>query len=239
MIPVRAGRLTLLSILAVACGQEAAAPSIPFRVTRERGDLLYVWVDAQGVFRDAQRVDDIAADRRRTVRVEPLGLDPARRAPPDLVYLVDLSAVGPDGSYPVRTAPRTEFEALGRTAPATPEVVAGTDPHTAAAPPTGPEPGTAAGTGPGPATATAGAPRVVIYGAEWCGACHQAQAYLRRRGVPFVDRDVDRDPAARRAMQAALARVGRRPGAIPVIEVGDQVLVGFDAGAIERALSSS
>src|SRR5262245_17497443 len=106
--------LVLASLGLVACGSGSGeAPKIPFRVTKERGDLLYVWIDSQGAFRDAQRIDDIAVDRRAVVRVEPLGLDPSRRAPPDLVYLADLQAVGPDGSYPVHVAPRAEFEAQG------------------------------------------------------------------------------------------------------------------------------
>jgi glutaredoxin len=202
-------------------------------VTRERGDLLYVWIDSQGFFRDAQKIDDIAPDRRATVRVEPLALDPARRAPPDEVYLADLSKVGPDGSYAVRTAPRAEFDAMGRQAPTT--VAVGPDsaapaPPAPTAPPVAP-PSTTAPAAPPSATAP-----VVIYGAEWCGACHQAQAFLRSRGVPFVERDIDRDPSAVRDMQAAMARIGRPPGPIPVIEVGGQVIVGFDAGAIERAL---
>ena len=44
-------------------------------------------------------------------------------------------------------------------------------------------------------------PPVIIYGAEWCGPCHQAAAYLRQRGIQFVEKDIvalqgheDRDP---------------------------------------------
>ena len=253
-MPTRGGRRGLRSVVAVsllvaaACGHEPAAERVPFRVTRDRGDLLYVWIDGQGFFRDAQKIDDVAPDRRGTVRVEPLGLDPSRRAPPDQVYVADLRAVGPDGSYPVRVAPRAEFDAMGRQAPvaaAGPGTAGGAGAGPGAGVGAGPGAGTGGGTGPGAGggagAGTAGpqpTARVVIYGAEWCGACHQAQAYLRRRGVPFVERDIDRDPSAVRDMQAAMARIGRRPGPIPVIEVGGQVLVGFDAGAIERALGS-
>ncbi len=231
-------RGALALFLLSACGSDPDAQPVPFRVTPERGDLLYVWIDSQGFFRDSQRVDGIAPDRRALVRVEALGLDPARRAPPDVVYLVDLSALGADGSYPVRTAPRTEFEALGRQAPVLAEGPVDPMPGRTLSDPV-PQatalPGATAGP-PGATAAPGPFPRVVVYGADWCGPCHQAEAYLRRRGIPFVHRDVDRDPGARRDMQAAMSRAGRSPGPIPVIDVGGRIIVGFDAGAIERAL---
>jgi glutaredoxin len=77
---------------------------------------------------------------------------------------------------------------------------------------------------------------VVIYGAEWCGACHEAARYLRRKGIPYVDKDVEKDPAAAREMQQKLAKSGLHEGSIPVIDVRGKVMVGFNPAEIDAAL---
>jgi glutaredoxin len=78
---------------------------------------------------------------------------------------------------------------------------------------------------------------VTIYGAEWCGPCHQAAAFLTRRGVPFVQRNVDKDSDAAREMNDKLDSAGLSGGAIPVIDVNGLILVGFSARAVDRALA--
>jgi glutaredoxin len=78
---------------------------------------------------------------------------------------------------------------------------------------------------------------VIIYGASWCGACHQAVAYLKRRKVPFVEKDIEQDPAAEREMRTKLARAGvQSGGSIPVIDVKGKILVGFEPHALEAAV---
>jgi glutaredoxin len=78
---------------------------------------------------------------------------------------------------------------------------------------------------------------VIIYGAEWCGACHQAAAYLRRKGIPFIEKDIEKDPQAAREMQGKLRSAGvRNGGSIPVIDVRGKVMVGFSPGAVDEAL---
>jgi glutaredoxin len=79
---------------------------------------------------------------------------------------------------------------------------------------------------------------VVIYGAEWCSACHDAARYLRRKGVPYVEKDIEKDADAAREMQAKLTRNGLRAGSIPVIDVRGKVMVGFNAGEIDAALGA-
>ena len=34
---------------------------------------------------------------------------------------------------------------------------------------------------------------VTVYSASWCGVCKQAKAFLREEGIPFVDKDVEKD----------------------------------------------
>ncbi len=77
---------------------------------------------------------------------------------------------------------------------------------------------------------------VVVFGASWCGACRQAEAYLRERNVPFVERDIEEDPAAAADMRARAAAAGLHPTGIPVIDVRGRILLGFDPEALDAAL---
>jgi glutaredoxin len=80
---------------------------------------------------------------------------------------------------------------------------------------------------------------VIIYGASWCHPCHEAADYLKARGVPYVLKDIEADPGASAEMSQKLQRVGRRGGSIPVIDVGGEILIGFNPGALDQALAAS
>ena len=80
---------------------------------------------------------------------------------------------------------------------------------------------------------------MIIYGASWCGACHEAQAFLRARGIAFIDRDIERDPGAREDMQRAASAAGIPTGSIPIIDFRGTIIRGFDREALERAIRES
>ena len=82
------------------------------------------------------------------------------------------------------------------------------------------------------AKASAGS-NIILYSAEWCGACRKAKRYLGRQGVDFELRDID-NPAAARELQA---KTGRR--AIPVLEVGGRIVTGFSAKAYDALLDKA
>ncbi|SHF33095.1 glutaredoxin family protein [Streptoalloteichus hindustanus] len=58
--------------------------------------------------------------------------------------------------------------------------------------------------------------QVVMYGAEWCGDCRRAKAWLVRNAVPFTEIDVEHDEAAQRR---AVELSGRQN--IPVVVLPD------------------
>ena len=62
---------------------------------------------------------------------------------------------------------------------------------------------------------------VTLYTTRWCPVCAHARGWLRARGVPFVERDVESDRAA-----AARWRQLNRAGTVPVADVDGRVLVG-------------
>lgn len=184
-------------------------------MTEASADLLLTWIDERGDFHIEQRVSDVPATARDVVRV----VDMTKDAPDeDTIYVVDLRNAGPDGRYPVRTMKRAEFEALAaeRRAKAGKGVLSAQP--AASAPPSD-------------------RPDVIIYGASWCGPCHEAAAYLKRKGVSFVEKDIEKDSSAAREMQAKLARVGRPGGSIPVLDVRGRILVGYSAQAVDQALA--
>lgn len=190
----------------------------PFEVRGEAEGLLLVFFDEEGLH-TASRRSDIPEERRGAVRVDDLGLAPDERLDPDLVYVADLRRPAAGGSYPVRRMRRAAFEAqVERAAQRATEVA-----------------GAAAPGGEHAATSS----DVVIYGASWCGACRSAAAFFRERGIDFVERDIERDPAAREAMQRAARAAGVSPSGIPVIDFRGRVLQGFDRAALERAIHES
>jgi glutaredoxin len=145
------------------------------------------------------------------------------------VTVADLRQTNPDGAYPVHTMARPAFEALAvarreKTGPTLANPTPGAPPA-----PSGDQPAAPSKIG--------GA--VVIYGAEWCGACHEAAKYLRHKGVPYVDKDVEKDPDAAREMQQKLAKNGLSGGSIPVIDVRGKIFVGFNPAEIDAALGLS
>ncbi len=84
----------------------------------------------------------------------------------------------------------------------------------------------------------AGTP-VKIYGASWCSACATAAAYLTRRGIPFVERDIEEDKAGEVARVEALTSAGLAPTRdLPVIDVRGTITVGFLPCVLEEAWSA-
>jgi len=215
---LRSLRFLLLALtLLVACrrdvpGGTVAAP--PPEITDATAGLRFAWLDEKGNFHSGDKVADVPVGARDVVRVA----DPAKEDPPDKIYLADLRNAGPDGKYAVRVADRDELDKLAQTRRAKFGAVLADTPGDSAS-----------------AVARQG-PDVIIYGASWCGPCHQAAAYLKQRGVDFVLKDIEEDRSAAREMQAKLSRAGMAGGSIPVIDVRGRVLVGFDRGAVDRAL---
>jgi glutaredoxin len=77
---------------------------------------------------------------------------------------------------------------------------------------------------------------VVVYGASWCPACSNTAAYLTQRGIPFVERDVERDEAAAMARLMALHEAGLPPRqTLPVVDARGTVTLGFFPCVVEEA----
>lgn len=74
---------------------------------------------------------------------------------------------------------------------------------------------------------------VTVYSTTWCGFCHQAKKYFDSIGVKYDDIDVEKDPKAAEAMVQKSGQMG-----VPVIEIGDNIIVGFNKPKIDDLLKT-
>lgn len=79
---------------------------------------------------------------------------------------------------------------------------------------------------------TPGEPEVVIYTTSWCPYCRRAKSLLDRKGVDYLEIDVEAEPARRREM---VARAGGRTS-VPQIFISGRGVGGSDE---LRALDAS
>lgn len=197
---------------------QAALP--PLTLRDDTADLLLTWIDERGEFHTTQAIADVPAHGRDAVRVVITSKDDGSVT--EQVYVANLMDKKPDGTYAVQSMSRASWDALAAKHRAP---VAGAN----------------------PAGATSGAPVpgevrpsgvVIIYGASWCGPCHQAQRYLEAKHIKVIYKDIEADKKADEEMQKKLEAAGKRGGTIPVIDVGGRLLVGFRASALDEAVAA-
>lgn len=75
---------------------------------------------------------------------------------------------------------------------------------------------------------------VKIYSTSWCAYCRMVKEYLSKLGVPFQEINIEQDPAAAQYIMGKTHSAG-----VPQIEIGDQVILGFDRPRIDDALRTS
>ncbi len=71
----------------------------------------------------------------------------------------------------------------------------------------------------------------VLYSAAWCPYCKATKKLLEMRGVPYVEIDVEKEPERQRALTEKF-----NVGGFPILEVGNEIVVGYQPDAIDRLL---
>jgi len=74
--------------------------------------------------------------------------------------------------------------------------------------------------------------KVVIYSTPTCPYCKRAKDYLTQKGIKYTDFNVAQDKAKAQEMIQKSGQMG-----VPVIIVGDEVVVGFNQGLMDKLLS--
>lgn len=72
---------------------------------------------------------------------------------------------------------------------------------------------------------------VKVYSTPSCPWCVKAKEFLKANNIEFKDVDVSKNPDEAEEM---IRKSGQR--GVPVIEIDERVIVGFDKAAIENAL---
>ncbi|MBK9266274.1 MAG: NrdH-redoxin [Polyangiaceae bacterium] len=195
-------------------------------------NLLLTWMDEKGELHVELDVAGVPAEGRSLVRVVVSDREAGTK---DAFYVVDLTTKGADGGYTAKTMSRRAWEGevekrraayIAKVAP--PKPVASAASSGPQAPDRNDKPPTVA------SNVTA-----ILYGASWCKPCHDAEKYLKSKGVRIVHKDIEEDRSAALEMREKLEKSGQRGGSIPVIDIRGQILVGYSPHAIDRALGTA
>jgi glutaredoxin-like YruB-family protein len=74
---------------------------------------------------------------------------------------------------------------------------------------------------------------VIIYSTPTCHYCHVAKDYFKANNVTYTEHNVAEDQAARMEMIQKTGQLG-----VPVIQIGEEVVVGFSEPHIRALLES-
>lgn len=72
------------------------------------------------------------------------------------------------------------------------------------------------------------APKITVYSTPTCGFCRMAKAYFAAKGLEYDEIDVSQNQAAQAEMIEKSGQVG-----VPVIEIDDKIIVGFNRPQID------
>lgn len=75
------------------------------------------------------------------------------------------------------------------------------------------------------------AAKVIIYTTPSCVYCKMAKEFFKKNNVPYEEKDVVADLAAREDMLNKSGQMG-----VPVIEVSGKIIIGFDQTRLRDAL---
>jgi glutaredoxin len=216
-----------------------AAELPPLEVKADTPNLLLTWIDDKGDFHVVMKPADVPSEGRANVRVVVTSPEAGTGS---LVYVANLNETTATGAYRLKTMTRAEWEELGASKrKARLEALAPSAVPSSSAAPGGASPDSDGKPPSGSPAAKAPATGVVaiIYGADWCKPCHDAERYLKQRGATVIKKDIDENEVAAEEMKKKLARVGRAGASIPVIDIMGQIQVGFSPAALEQALAAA
>ena len=79
---------------------------------------------------------------------------------------------------------------------------------------------------------TTGEAVVEIYSTPTCHFCHLAKDWFTEKGIKYVDFDVSTDIEKRKEVMEMTGQMG-----VPVIKIGNDVIIGFKQGKLEELLN--
>jgi glutaredoxin len=242
---VVAAFLIMVQAVSAGCQRHAdpaadvGSPAVPtvadalpaLSLTDQTPNLLLTWVEEDGDFHVVEQISAIPAEHRKQVRV--VVANQAAGTGTSL-YVANLDEKRPDGTYAVSTLTRADWEKIGadRRKSRLEALAPGAAGQAAPAPA---DIGQAGAAGE-PASAAISA---IVYGADWCKPCHDAERYLKSLGVSVTKKNIEESRAAQAEMREKLSRVNRSGAGIPVIDVMGKIFVGYSPGPLKQAVDAA
>jgi len=207
--------LICLVLLSVACPRKDPAESPDagaekfekLAITDEADHFLFTYLLADGSFETVDEISKIPEEARDQVIVIDTQLSPNKRRSSRIIYVADLAQKRQDGTYPCRPVSRFKFERdLLR------------------------EPGSASSVLPPECQDLVDSPgdRVILYSTEWCGVCKATAEFLKKEGIPYEEKDVEKTPGAQQELACKALKSGQKINGVPVLDIGGTLLLGFD-----------
>lgn len=75
--------------------------------------------------------------------------------------------------------------------------------------------------------------KITVYFTPTCPHCTTAKRFFREKGIKFKEIDVSKDPKEAEKLVRKSGQMG-----VPVIEIGNKIIVGFNKAKIESILSN-
>ncbi len=73
--------------------------------------------------------------------------------------------------------------------------------------------------------------KVIVYSTPTCPYCHSAKDFLKENKIDFEDVDVSKNQDRAQEMIEKSGQMG-----VPVLDINGTIIVGYDKGAIKKAL---
>ena len=74
--------------------------------------------------------------------------------------------------------------------------------------------------------------KIIVYGTHICPWCQLAREFLQAHKIPFREAYVDKNA---RAAATMIKKSGQRH--VPVIQIGDEIIIGFDEERLRKTLN--
>ncbi|MBW2703052.1 MAG: glutaredoxin family protein [Deltaproteobacteria bacterium] len=181
------------------------------RIHPDNKKLLFTYLQADGSFQTVDGIDQVPEKAREQVIVVDTQLSPEQRRSAQVLYVADLSQTKPDGSHPYSLVSRFKFE---RDLMRDPAGASGVLPKECEALPDSPK------------------DKVLLYETSWCGVCKAAKRFMREQGIPFLSKDLEKDPGAQKELSCKALKAKKRLNGVPVLDVGGQLMLGFDGNRL-------
>jgi len=207
--------LICLAFMLVACPRKDTAESPDaggekfekLTITDEADHFLFTYLLADGSFETVEKISEVPEEARDQVIVIDTQLSPNKRRSSKIIYVADLTQKREDGTYSCRPVSRFKFERdLLR------------------------EPGSASSVLPPECKDLVDSPRdrVILYSTEWCGVCKATSEFLKKEGIPYEEKDVEKTAGAQQELACKALKAGKKINGVPVLDIGGTLLLGFD-----------